>query len=317
MIYNNLNLIRSVFIALLVMTLVSSCKTTKDVVNNKVENYHLEDALLWQIDGNGLQEPSYLYGTIHMIDKESFYYPAGVLTAFEDAEKVAFEVDLDDMFDMSKAMGMMTKAFMADGKTLKDLYSAEDYAVVNGHFQELGLPMMILEKLKPMFLTVFATGDVDISGGFGGAESSTKSYEMELYALAQEAKKDVEGLETIEYQLSVFDSIPLEYQAEMLLETIKTSDTEDDSFKEMVDMYVNQNINDMITFMSEEEEGIAGFEDVLLYTRNKNWIPVISEKMAANQYFFAVGAGHLAGKDGVIDLLKKAGYKLTPLSQVK
>ena len=121
----------------------------------------------------------------------------------------------------------------------------------------------------------------------------------------------------MEYQMSVFDSIPLEYQAEMLLETIKSGDTEDDSFKEMVQMYVDQNIDGMITFMSEEEEGIAGFEDVLLYTRNKNWIPVMSEKMKANQYFFAVGAGHLAGKDGVIDLLRTAGYKLTPLSQVE
>ena len=67
--------------------------------------------------------------------------------------------------------------------------------------------------------------------------------------------------------------------------------------------------------MSEAEEGgIEGYEDVLLYTRNKNWIPIMSEQMSTNKTFFAVGAGHLGGKDGVIDLLKKEGFKLTPLS---
>ena len=99
----------------------------------------------------------------------------------------------------------------------------------------------------------------------------------------------------------------------MLLETIKTGNTEDDSFKEMMQMYVNQDINKMVSSMSEEE-GISGYEDILLYNRNRNWIPVMAEKMKSANTFFAVGAGHLGGKDGVLDLLSKEGYKLTPLS---
>ena len=218
------------------------------------------------------------------------------------------------MFDMGKAMGMMTKAFMSDGQTLRDLYSEEDYNLIKAHFEDLGLPMMLLERIKPMFLTVFASGDVEMGKGLGEQES-TKSYEMELYALAQESNMDVSGLETIEYQMSVFDSIPMEVQGQMLLETIK-SDEEDDAFKEMIKIYTSQNINAMVTMMSEDE-GIGGFEDILLYTRNKNWIPVIEEKMRDTQHFFAVGAGHLGGKDGVIDLLKKEGYTLSPLSHTK
>ena len=107
----------------------------------------------------------------------------------------------------------------------------------------------------------------------------------------------------------------MEVQGQMLLETIK-SDEEDDAFKEMIKIYTSQNINAMVTMMSEDE-GIGGFEDILLYTRNKNWIPVIEEKMKDTQHFFAVGAGHLGGKDGVIDLLKKEGYTLSPLSHTK
>lgn len=298
---------------------IFACKSTKDVANvnaPQAENYDLEKSLLWKIEGKGMQEPSYLYGTIHMIEKESFFWPEGTLAAFEDAESITFEIDMDDMFDMGAQMGLLTKAFMADGKTLKDLYSAEDYEVVKTHFDGMGIPMFFMEKLKPMFLTVFASGDVEFGKGFGD-ESSIKSYEMEFFSLAQDANKDVSGLETIEYQMSVFDSIPYDAQAEMLLETIKSSDTEDDSFKEMIQMYKDQDISKMVSFMSEEEQGIEGYEDVLLYTRNKNWIPVMAKQMTANQVFFAVGAGHLGGKNGVIDLLKKEGYTLTPLSQTK
>ncbi len=305
-------------LSLIFLSLVaSSCKTSKTAADVAIaaENYDLESALLWKIEGKGLAQPSYLFGTIHLIDQESFFWPNGVLSAFEDADKVSFEVDLDNMFDMGAAMGMMSKAFMDDGKTLKDLYSEADYTLVKDHFEGLGMPMMLLERIKPMFLTVFASGDVELGKGLGDQEG-TKSYEMELYSLAQESNKDVSGLETIEYQMSVFDSIPMDVQGQMLLETIKGGDSEDDTFKQMVEMYTTQNINGMVTMMSEEE-GIGGFEDILLYTRNRNWIPVIEEKMRDTQHFFAVGAGHLGGKDGVIDLLKKQGYTLSPLSHNK
>ena len=300
-----------------------SCKSTKQLSESSaattpsVANYDLENALLWKIEGKGLTAPSYLFGTIHMIDQENFFWPEGTLSALETADRVSFEIDLDDMFDMGAQMGLLTKAFMADGKTLKDLYTDEEYAFVKSHFDGMGIPMFFMEKLKPMFLTVFASGDVEFGKGFGD-DSSIKSYEMELYSLAQESGKDVSGLETIEYQMSVFDSIPYEAQADMLLETIKSSDTEDDTFKEMINMYTSQDITSMVSFMSEMEEGgIEGFEDVLLYTRNKNWIPIMAEKMAAHKMFFAVGAGHLGGKNGVIDLLKKEGYTLTPISHAK
>lgn len=302
-------------IAAFFASFIFACKGTQDLQQANVTeaNYDLADALLWKIEGKDLSTHSYLFGTIHMIDKESFFWPQGTLAAFEEASKTAFEVDLDDMFDVGKQMGLMTKAFMDDGKSLKDLYSEEDYKVVKAHFDGMGLPMMFLEKLKPMFLTVFASGDIEFGKGFG-EQSDVKSYEMEFFELAKDMGKDVEGLETIEFQMSVFDSIPYKAQAEMLLETIKSSDTENDAFKEMIDMYKAQDINRMVTYMSEEEEGIQGYEDVLLYQRNKNWIPIMEEMMMKDKVFFAVGAGHLGGQYGVIDLLKKAGYKLTPVS---
>lgn len=140
-----------------------------------------------------------------------------------------------------------------------------------------------------------------------------KSYEMELYQIADKLGKTTGGLETVDFQISLFDKIPYEAQAKMLVESIKTADVENDSFKKMTEMYVSQNIEAMVSMISEGKNEITGFEDDLLYQRNRNWIPVIGAEAGKQPSFFAVGAGHLAGENGVIHLLRKAGYKVRPV----
>ena len=282
----------------------------------------LENALLWKISGNGLEKDSYLYGTIHIIDADDFFWPKNTMETFNKSEKVVFEIDLDEMSDMSNIFGMMTKIMMKDGMTLKKLLSDEDYTVVTDHFKDMGLPMFMLEKMKPMFLTIFAEGDMDMGAMAGGGDPSaatTKSYEMEFYELANNTEKEVFGLETMDDQISLFDSIPYSDQATMLVETIKASKEADSGaaseMELLTKMYLNQEINDMVAAIEDEDSEFAGFEDLLLNDRNQKWIPQMSAYMKAGTTFFAVGAGHLAGQEGVINLLRTVGYELTPLSQ--
>ena len=296
---------------------LTSCKTTKGTLPQgiKSEQYKpLTNALLWKIEGNGIANPSYLYGTIHLIDSESYFLPNGTLSAMENTKKMVFEIDMNEMSDMGNMMSIMNKAFMNDGKTLKDLISEEDYKMVDAHFAKIGMPLMMLERMKPMFLTVFASGDMDPSGLQNG---NMKSYEMEFMEIAKSSNKPMAGLETIEFQMSVFDSIPYQAQAEMLIETIKAGDTGSDQMKEMVEMYKAQNINAMIAMITDEGEQLSEYEDVLLSKRNTAWISGMKTMMSEMPTFFAVGAGHLAGKKGVINLLKKEGYTLTPISHTK
>ena len=307
------------FLIAILFTGLSSCKTTKDSLSSVEEkakkDYSLENALLWEVTGHGLKQPSYVYGTIHIINDEDYFLPKGALAAIDASEEIIFEIDMNDMNDMSKQMGMLKDVFMKDDLTLKDLMEEADYILVSDHFSKLGLPIFFFERMKPMFLTVFASSDFDPSGIQNG---SMKSYEMEFFEIANKAGKKVGGLESIEYQLNVFDKIPYKDQADMLLESIKTSGGGGgDQFKEMVDIYKAQNIDAMITMIGSEEAGMSEYEDILVGDRNKNWIPIMEEKMKVQTTFFAVGAGHLAGKDGVIHLLKNQGYKLKPLSQVK
>lgn len=306
---------KSLVFALLALTVtISSCKTTKDAADStisKSEYKPLANSLLWKIEGQGLTKPSYLYGTIHLIDAKDYYLPEGTLAAIDGTDKMVFEIDMNEMSDMSNMMGLMNKAFMSDGKTLKDLISAEDYKLVDAHFSKIGMPLMMLERMKPMFLTVFASGDMDPAGLQNG---SMKSYEMEFMDIAKSANKPMAGLETIEFQMSVFDSIPYEAQAEMLVETIKMGDTGSDQMQEMIDLYKAQNINKMVAMITEEGEQLAEYEDVLLNKRNEAWISGMRTMMAEAPTFFAVGAGHLAGERGVVHLLRKEGYKLSPIS---
>jgi len=167
----------AIFIIAVTFTL-TSCKSTKDGLSQKVETQAyqpLTNALLWKIEGNGVAEPSYLYGTIHLIDSDAYYLPKGTLAAIDNTKKMVFEIDMNEMSDMSNMMSIMNKAFMNDGKTLKDLVSEEDYKMVDAHFAKIGMPLMMLERMKPMFLTVFASGDMDPAGLQNG---NMKSYEM-------------------------------------------------------------------------------------------------------------------------------------------
>lgn len=306
---------KSLVFALLALTVtISSCKTTKDAADStisKSEYKPLANSLLWKIEGQGLTKPSYLYGTIHLIDAKDYYLPDGTLAAIDGTDKMVFEIDMNEMSDMGNMMGLMNKAFMSDGKTLKDLISADDYKLVDAHFSKIGMPLMMLERMKPMFLTVFASGDMDPAGLQNG---SMKSYEMEFMDIAKSANKPMAGLETIEFQMSVFDSIPYEAQAEMLVETIKMGDTGSDQMQEMINLYKAQNINKMVAMITEEGEQLAEYEDVLLNKRNEAWISGMRTMMAEAPTFFAVGAGHLAGERGVVHLLRKEGYKLSPIS---
>lgn len=267
-----------------------------------------ENSLLWEISGSGLKEPSYLFGTIHLIDKKDFVLTEITKASLEKAKRVTFEINMEEMSDMSVLMPLMMKAFMSNGKTLSDLLSAEDYTLVKAHFEKMGLPMMLLERMKPMFLSSMSPDAM----GMEGENSSMMSYELELMKLAQAQKKTVAGLETAEFQMSMFDSIPYEVQAEMLVESVKSADAGNDQLKQLVDLYKQQDINGLHDMLNADSD-LSKYDDLLLVNRNKNWIPVMGNMMREQTTFFAVGAGHLAGTDGVIQLLRQAGYTVKAL----
>lgn len=265
-----------------------------------------ENALLWEISGKDLSEPSFLFGTIHMIGKSDYFFTDYMQEAFDRTQQVTFEINMEEMSDINTIMPIMMKAFMSNNTTLRDLLDEESYGIVESHFNKIGLPMMFLDRIKPMFLSVLSAEDMM---KMQTDNESVVSYEFELLEMASHQNKAIGGLETAEYQMSMFDSIPYDVQARMLVASIQQEGGDsDEEYSKMVGLYKDQNITAMGTLITEEGDEMADYENLLLTNRNHNWIPVMAAMMADQATFFAVGAGHLGGPNGVIALLRAAGY---------
>lgn len=133
---------------------------------------------------------------------------------------------------------------------------------------------------------------------------------------AKQNDKEIKGLETFDYQLGIFDKIPYKLQAQQLVKMVDDADsgkTDDgNEIKVLTDAYRKQEINKMDE-LTKDDPSIGGFTDILLYDRNANWAKKLTELMPNNSLVVAVGAGHLPGKRGVLNLLKEAGYTVEPV----
>lgn len=265
-------------------------------------------SLLWQISGNGLEKPSYLFGTIHMLCKDDAVLSDSLMAAIENTERVYLEVDMDNLFEL---IGVMNQMKMKNDTTLADLLSKEDYQKVKDFIKskKLPLPFSVLETYKPLL----ASSTLMESGLPCGTAVAMEQLIMQE---AKQRKKRIEGLEKMSYQMSIFDSIPYKLQAELLLKYAITDSAQTDADKEfskMLDAYKEQDLEKLSTFIIKEEDGMAPYEDILLNNRNKNWVQKLKTIMHDRPVTIAVGAGHLPGSKGVIELLRKEGYTVRPV----
>ena len=287
---------------LILITFFYSCNAQpkkQQLIINKNDN-----SLLWEVSGNGLQEPSYLFGTFHLMCKNDINFSAQLKTAISLADKVYMEMDMDDPATLFGGILFMN---MKDGKTLQQLYSPADYKKVENYFNDsLHTPMSFIEKMKPFFLEAMLYPKMMPCKSISGVEE-------ELMKLVKLEKKEIKGLETMEFQASVFDSIPYEEQAKELLKSIDSIAANKQLFDTMLNVYKSQQLNEIENLFNKSELGLEEHQDILLDSRNKNWVGQLKNIMKTTSVFVAVGAGHLVGKAGLIELLRKEGYTLKPL----
>jgi len=267
----------------------------------------LEKSLLWEVSGNGLTKPSYIYGTIHMICKDDASLGDSLISVIQRSDRVYFEVDMDNLMEMLSAF----KDFkMRNDTTLADLLSKEDYEKVKEYMETKSglLPFSQLETYKPMLASSLL-----MESGIGCEQAV--AMEQLILEEAKKNKKRVDGLETMSYQASIFDSIPYKLQAEQLLKYVNDGGSRseaDKQFEEMIEAYKAQDIEKMGEFV-QEDDGLGNYGDILIYNRNRNWVEKLKKLMPEKSLTVAVGAGHLAGEKGLIKLLRKAGYIVKPV----
>jgi uncharacterized protein YbaP (TraB family) len=258
----------------------------------------LEDSLLWEITGKGLENPSYIFGTIHVTCDAAL--SDKVKTALDNTAQLVLEIDIDDP---QMQMKMMKGMRMKEGKMLKDFLNEKELADVDSLFlKNMGMSINMLQTVKPMMLNSMLIPKL--------MDCPIQSFEAELVKVAKEQKEEIKGLETIEYQLKMFDLIPYEDQAKELAKSAKDNLAKSKAdLAKLVELYNQEKITGMLALMNEDQDNVMiKYQDQMFDTRNKNWIPEISKYAKEKSTFFGVGAGHLPGENGVINLLRKEGY---------
>ncbi|MFP5042407.1 TraB/GumN family protein [Parasediminibacterium sp. JCM 36343] len=262
-----------------------------------------EKALLWKISGNGIAQPSYLYGTIHLMCPDQINVDKLIKRSFDATKQLFLEIKMDDPEMMAKTMQHI---MMKNDTSLEDLVSKADNDSMNAVFKEkAGMLMSIMAKAKPMLL---------MSAVFPSLLGcSPEGWEKQFQDMAKAKGIPLKGLETIEYQLSVFDTIPYKVQADMLKDLLYHLDSTKKSFAEMLDVYLKKDINKLHK-MTVSDPDFGSYEALMLNNRNNNWITFITAEAKQTPTFFAVGAAHLGGENGVISLLRKKGFTVTPVA---
>jgi uncharacterized protein YbaP (TraB family) len=267
------------------------------------------NTLLWEVSGNGLEQPSYFLGTMHILCPEDAYLSPALLSVLDRVKEIYFEIDLDNMALMIGAMASMG---MKNDTVLSDLLSKEDYQLVEAYFSDkMPLPFALLKRMKPMLLSGMMSEQMLPCKAGSGTE-------MLLSEEAQKRKIPTLGLETPAYQFGLFDKIPYQVQADELLKAIKdTANEGSDAIGKMLAAFQQQDLEALESLTTSEEGGMAGNLDLLIYDRNRNWVNRFSELAPQKSGLYAVGAGHLPGENGVIRLLEMKGYTLRPLVNQK
>ncbi|GAB4024085.1 TraB/GumN family protein [Spirosoma koreense] len=265
-----------------------------------------DNALLYEVTGPGLDKPSYLYGTFHLVCPTDLTITDAMKKAVSESDQVYLELDMDDptlMSDMQKAM------LLPSGKTLKSLLSPADYTLLDNYLtQKMNIGLAQMGGLKPiallsmMYMTVLPC--------------QPASYDLTFAQMANEQKKSVLGLENLSAQLAAIDQIPLEEQLKGLVDMARKPDEAKKEFSDFIALYKSHDIAKLMNAMKTSEFSggdFSQYEEGLLTERNTSWIPVIEKAAKEKPTFFAFGAGHLGNEKGVINLLRKKGYTVKPV----
>lgn len=260
----------------------------------------LEHSLLWKVSGNGLKAPSFLYGTIHITCDNTL--DAATLKALDDTKQLYLELDMDDPGMMAAMIGSIA---MQDGVTMEQLASEDDFRITNDFFKkQMGMGLELMHGMKPLFVSMML-----LPAQLG---CTPKSVEEALIAVVKQQGEETLGLESVEEQMKIFDAIPYKVQMDELVKTAKSNASADKKeLDQLMSLYKAKDLDAMVrATLESENKTTSEYGDVLLKDRNAKWIPEISEIAKEKPTFFGVGAAHLGGPDGVIRLLRKAGFKV-------
>lgn len=283
-------------VAVLTGLLIACTVTARE--NKPASGNKTDKSLLWKITGKDMKAPSYVFGTIHMLCQKDYIWTPAMRNSLRACKEVCFEMDMDDPSVMMQiAMGMIDNS----GRTLKDYFTSEEYALVEGFVNDsLGMNIAMFQQMKPAALqSLFATRAVSCS--------TPVSYEANIMDEAKKYRLEITGLEQANEQLELFDRLPADSVVKELVKMATDYSQERLEYQRMLKAYKRQDLPVLFQLIDSTR---AASDDLTAFLddRNHKWISRMEERMEQRPVFFAVGAGHLPGENGIIQLLRNAGY---------
>jgi uncharacterized protein YbaP (TraB family) len=272
--------------------------------------------LLWKVEKQGAA-PSYLFGTMHMTDPRVIALTPDAQRAFDGAGTVVIETT--DVIDKAATMAAFAKQpdlmMFTDGETLTSTLSAEDRAALEKGLADRGIPLETVIKMKPwMLISMVALPACETARQAAGMPV----LDLKLAQDAKAAGKELKGLETLGDQLGAMASLPMEFHLRTLIDMLKVGDKAGDMLETMIVLYEREEtalIMPLLTAYSAglgmDNSGYAEFEQALIVKRNANMVRSAEPMLDTGNAFVAVGALHLPGPNGLVELLRKAGYTVT------
>jgi len=265
---------------------------------------------LWQIQGN--DNVVFLLGSIHMLRATDHPLPAAVEAAYDEAEALVMELDMDDLDPAATQAAFNRAGMLADGRTLADLMGDAGYAEAARLAEAVDIPLDMLGQTKPWL----AAMTVEMMMLFRIGFDPSLGIDMTMAARAQSDGKPITGLETVDEQLSFLDGLPLEAQRAMLLETLRDSADIETSIDAMVTAWRNGDVETLESGLVDAFDDHEALSRTLIEARNRRWVERILALLDDDEdYLVVVGALHLVGDQGVPGLLETRGTHIRQLSE--
>lgn len=287
-----------------VKPLQNESQKSSDANNKNAKN------TLWKIKGKH-GNTVYLVGSVHLMRPDAYPLHQAYETAYQDSEKLVFEIDEEIQDQFAAQMAVQNYAGIEGGGLLKDKISAGDYAEIKALAKKNKVPMLTIDPFDPWFSSMQLAVMQYMNAGF------SPEYGIDHYFMskAQEDDKPILGLETMDEQFQIFDSMSYPVQVEMLKETLQESEDIDAMIDAIDENWREGDMEELEELLMEEFADEPEFYDKLLKQRNENWIPQLLPMLEDmnDDYMVVVGAAHMLGDDGVLTLLEQEGYSAEQL----
>jgi uncharacterized protein YbaP (TraB family) len=260
-------------------------------------------ACVWKVKGS--RNTVYIAGSVHLLRQEDYPLPAAYDIAYNDSTRLFFEIDMLEINSPITMKKMMKLGTYSAKDSLRRHISAGTFKLLDTHLTDRGLPTALFEKMKPGLLAINLSSMEALRMG----ARPELGLEVVYHGKSLKDKKPSGGLESVEFQITLFDELNDRQQDRMLRATLEKIDGTQQLLKNLIDAWKIGDIKAMDKLLNEEFKEDPKLKDILIDKRNKSWIPEIEKAFLGNEnVLFIVGAGHLVGKGSVIELLEKRGY---------